>query len=579
MLSLMKTYLAVLSRTMLAGALLIGLWGCFPQEEDVTPPPEPLPSPSLEEAVYHEGVGAWIVPQKDPYALENFQQARDNLLAVGVLARSGGSSGTRALEATHYALKIFPRNEDEQWEIELMDDVEVSYIPFDYAGLTEQQAQELESAASRASERPVFTDTSPHVVTYDEVQQTIDEGAEERVSHTMPILYAVWPVGKPLPEDKDYEMDYEVFLPFGEAQSRGTATLSGTDLRLLEDEAIRLALGDSASPATAATRSDEVVLSGEFETWEVLRELWIPIPRIKVKFHLGSNIVETDADENGYFSITAGSIPADASWDIVFQSPQWKITRENSTIPKNFFQGDVYQNTFWSDTTTHIRTTVQAVDATIINTLNYFYYVNHNITKWEIPGGIRIIAHNETNPNYNGLFTYTSSGSCYITVYRNNTIDRNRLMGTVFHEMGHFVHFKERGDFTRMKNVDRFLQESFASYVGWSLTEKFYEDLGYTPSRDISGQGRQSWRQTMTGASGWYSPLFVDLDDDFNQAVQYASTYNQDKIKGSYSATIMRIARESTDWASCKSLLREDRSLAGEDLDTFLAPYDYWFSH
>jgi len=577
----MKTYLTVRLRMMLAGSLLIGLWSCFHQQDDVSPPPEQIPpSLSLEEAVYHEGVGAWIVPRQDPYALENFQRAQDNLLAAGLLAGSGGLSGTRSLEATHYALRIFPRNEDEQWEIELMEDVEVSYIPFDYAGLTEQQAQELEQTASRASGRPVFTDASPHVVTYDEVQQTVDDQAEVSVSHAMPILYAVWPVDKPLPEDKDYEMDYEVFLPFGSAPTRGAAP-DEADLRLLEREAIWLALGDSAPQAVATTRGDDVVLSGEFEMWEVLRELWIPIPRIKVKFHLGSNIVETDADENGYFCITAGSIPVGASWDIVFQSSKWKITRENSTIPKNFFQGDVFQDTFWSDTTTHIRTTVQAVDATIINALNYFYHVNHNITKWEEPDGIRIIAHNETNPGYNGLFTYTGSNSCYITIYRNNTIDRNLLTGTVLHEMGHFVHFKERGGYAGMKIVDRFLQESFASYVGWYLTEKYYEDLGYvkSPARDISGQGRQLWRRTATGATGNYSPLFVDLDDSFDQGSYHGSAYNRDEIKGSHYLTIMKIARESTDWASCKSILLGDSAaFTGQNLDAFLAPYEFWFS-
>lgn len=573
----MRNYFAVWLQAALVCSLPIGMWGCVDDGGGDCPSPEPPPEPPAG-AVYHEGVGAWIVPQNDPYALENFERARKNL-AAGDPTRSGELS--RSLEATHYALRIFPRNEDEQWAVELMEDVEVSYIPFDYAGLTEEEAQELEASATRASERPVFTDASPYVVVEDEIQQTVDEGAAESVSQIMPILYAVWPVGKPLPEELDYEMDYEVFLPSGEARTRSAAASGGNTLRLLENEAIRLALGRPASRA-AATRSGDVVLSGEFEMWEVLREVRVPIPRIKVKFHLGSNIVETDADENGYFSITADSIPADASWDIVFQNPKWKVTRENSTIPKNFFQGDVYQEVFWSETHTHIRTTVQPADATILNALNYYYYTTHNLTKWEIAGGIRVIAHNESSSGYNGLFTYTGSGSCYITIYRNNTVERNLLAGTVLHEIGHFIQFKERGGYNNMRVVDKLLQESFASYVGWYLTEKYYEELGYVknPGQDISGQDRQfSWERTTSGALGYYSPLFIDLADDFDQGIYSTSyrKYNRDEIKGLHYGIVMKIAKESANWASCKSILRENETLSGQSWDDFLAPYDDWY--
>jgi hypothetical protein len=125
-----------------------------------------------------------------------------------------------------------------------------------------------------------------------------------------------------------------------------------------------------------------------------------------------------------------------------------------------------------------------------------------------------------------------------------------------------------------MQIVDRFLQESFASYVGWYLTEKYYAELGYikSPGEDISGQDRQSWTPSVTGSMGYYSPLFVDLVDSFDQSSLY-STYNRDEIKSVHYATIMKIARESSDWTSCKSILRED---SGPDWDTFFAPYDRW---
>jgi hypothetical protein len=560
---------ARLLRAVSAFVLVVCLTRCAKPADN----PEPLPPPpkALDQAVYHPGVEAWIVPQNDPYALDNFQKAYDNLSARG-------AAGTRAgetLDATHYALKIFPRDEEEELAIEQMADIHISYIPFTWLGLTEDEAQELETAATRAGgERPLFTEVSSHTVSYDEVQ-TVGGEAEGGVSYLMPIVYAVWPVGKPLPEEWDYEMDYKVYLPSGAALTR-----NGESMRELEQEAIRLALGDRTTrSARTATRAEDVVLSGEFWMWESLRTARIPIPNIKVKFHLGSNIVETEADEEGHFEMMATSVPADASWDILYQNEKWKITRPGSTIPKFVFQGAVYQETYWSEENTHIRTTIQAFDAAIIKTLNYFYYGSHNFTKWEYTGGLRVIAHESSNSSHNGMFSFTSANTCYLTIYRNNVSDRNMLMGTILHEMGHFIQFKERGGYNNFKNVDRLLQESFASYVGWYLTEKYYTELGYEAgvTENISGQDRQRW--VKTSKESYYSPLLVDLVDNFNQGTYYGGNYNYDTIKGTHYTIIMEIARSCTDWESCKSVLRRSESIASQGLEAFLAPYDYWYTH
>jgi hypothetical protein len=547
--------------------LAVGAWRCAEPEA----PPEPPIVDSLSLAVYHAGIGSWIVPQNDPYALDNFQRAWNNLTR---------GEATRALEPTHLALKIFPRSEDEQWEIELMENVEISYIPFTWVALTEEQVQELEQTEP---EKVYFPEVSPHVVTYDELT-TIEGEMQEGVYFDMPILYAAWPVDKPLPDHLDYETDYEVFIP-NETQTRG-GTPGGDLMRRIEEEAVRLALGHSAPRAASKTRAS-AVLSGDFWDWEVLRSLRIPIPGLTVKFRLGSKIVETDADENGHFSVAASQIPSESSWEIVFQNPKWKVTRENSTIPKSFFQGAVYQANNWSEANSHVSTALQPQDATIIKALNYYYYHTHNLTKWEYTGGIHVIADPNSSTSYNGLFTYSSSNNCYITIYRNNTGDnKNVLMGTVFHEMGHFIHFKERGGtYKSMKNVDRLLQESFASYVGWYMTEKYYNDLGYVKTStadDISKQARQtSWTQSENSDWGYYSPLFVDLVDNYDQSSSN-SRYNRDAIKEVHYSVIMQIAQESETWESCKSILYAkvpDRNITARDLDTFLAPYNYWYSH
>jgi hypothetical protein len=555
--------------------LLAGVWGC---DDDGGEAPEPdgsevvIPPKDLEKAVYHDGIGAWIVPQKDPYALENVRAAYDNLYP------QSATRADKALKATHYALRIFPRDEDEQWIAELDEDVRVSYIPFDYVALTEEQAQELEeAAATRAGSRPTFGEASPYTVVYDQAE-TVEGPIEGEVSLGMPIVYAVWPVDKALPAELDYELDYEVCIPEAETPTRGAG-----DAQALEDEAIRLALGYNVARPAAATRAG-AVLSGECWVWESLREVKGPVPGVKVKFTLGSKIVETLTDDEGRFSVEAASVPTVATWDIIFQNPKWKITRETSAVPKNVVQGDVYgtKNSWSAKEVAEISIQIQPYDATIIKALNYYYYDSHVVSKWEDTNGVRVIANNNGSNAYNGTFTYSGSSTCYITIYRNNTNDRNYLMGTVLHEIGHFVHFKERGGSQKFKLVDRLLQESFASYIGWYLTDQYYVDLGYTRSihEDVSQQSRQfTWYSTVSGDIGYYSPLFVDLADNYDQK-QYSpeSNYNSDQIKDVNFSIIGRIAREGTSWESCKNILKEYPEIVKQGLDAFFAPYDKWYA-
>lgn len=559
-------------------ALLAALGGCVAEDiDEACPKPAPPDPPAGEEKMlYHEGIASWIRPQGDPYDLKNWQAAIDRLASRGVVR-------AETARATHYALRIFPRSEDEQWSVEQMEDVRVSYIPFTYVALTEQEAGEVTTLPEDA----LFEEEGTSTVEYegtsiaDPAPDGPDGGGifEGDVTYEIPVLYAVWPVDKELPDYLDYLMDYEVFLPDAAGATR-SGRLNAQCLVMIEDEAISFALG---RPSTRAPRTRaDATLSGECRDWEVLTNLRVPVPRVKVRFHLGSNVVEVDADGNGRFGIAASRVPAGASWELVFQNSKWKVTREGSTVPKSFFQGDVYQDNFWADESNVVGIDFTPLDATILKALNYYYYGNHGLKKWEYDGGIRVISNSNSNGSYNGLFTYSGS-TCFITYYRNNSgNNRNILMGTVFHELGHFIHFNESGgSYSAFTMVDRFLQESFASWVGWSLTQKYFAELGYVPDagRDISGQSRQtSWVRTTTSDWGYYSPLFVDLEDTYNQSL-IGSNYNDDRVKDVHYSVMMQVAADADTWEECKAILRREVTGQDQDLDAFFAPYDYWYAN
>lgn len=79
----MKKHLK-LSLAVLCFAAAATMWGCANPDEYLPETayevaPQTRSVMSLEEAVYQESTDSWIVPQKDPYALDNFRQAFNNV--------------------------------------------------------------------------------------------------------------------------------------------------------------------------------------------------------------------------------------------------------------------------------------------------------------------------------------------------------------------------------------------------------------------------------------------------------------------------------------------------------------------
>lgn len=170
---------------------------------------------------------SWIRPQNDPYRLENFQQAYDNIVSgeskivrasdeFAASARSvrkefSATAKTQLkLKATHYALKIFPKTEEEQRSLELDEQIKIAYTPFNYTSLPDEATQSLVFSKSRTQ----FCEEDEerrYSVTYE--GGMIKDGPVEPVTIILPVLYAVWPVEKTFPVEMDFEILYEVFLP------------------------------------------------------------------------------------------------------------------------------------------------------------------------------------------------------------------------------------------------------------------------------------------------------------------------------------------------------------------------------
>lgn len=588
-LNLMKKPL-LKSLSVLSCTLMLGIGGCttdftddpqVPNLADETIGPK---TRSLESAIFNEGAQVWMVPQKDPYTLANFQQAYENLLSGNTaqpLTRSEIASIADAepLKATHYCLKIYPKDEHEQWQIERMEDVKVAYIPFDYVQLTEDEIKALPTTRSASA---LFPDERRYKVTYSNVETS--EGTVPFETYKMPILYAVWPIDKPLPEELDYEIDYPIFIPSAESVvtlNSGTF-LSKDNLRLLENEAINLALGYSPEPKTRATNSRTNEGELIFHDNEVNYDS--PLRGLRIRFQLGSRIWETSTHGDGYFRIPT-DVPGEASYIHEYRHSKWKITPNGSTAPISYNYGLVNQR-FHASLYRHYVTS-QRGECEIHNAACYYYTGEHELHTWSYDDGIRITACDYKEPGVIGR-TFWGVKPVYIEIYSDEGSLLSNRIGTTLHELGHFTHYGERGgaeNLDNMRYVHGLIKESYACYVGWYLTGEYYQSIGYMPSDptiDLSTQAHQGWSRTNTGQLSHYSPLFVDLVDDYNQETMVSERpieFNPDPISGVPHSVIRQVIGLTYDWYSLKQQLEKYIGVyySWEDYKEFKIPYEYWF--
>ncbi len=582
-------------------ALLIGLWSCTDfedsckQEEPAAEEQEVVqtPSLSLEDAVLHQGTETYMVPQKDPYTLANFQNAYDKLASgnstqVLTRAQTDAFSGSEQLQATHYALRIFPRNEDEQWKIELMEDVTVSYIPFDHVQVPARDIENMLPVTR--SEIPVYPEETRYEVTYDDLETL--EGPVAPETYTMPVLYVVWPCGKPLPDDMDYEIDYGVFLPpYEEAATRNSTVFDADMLQILENEAVSLALGVPAHSRVMTRVDVPRVFTGLIYTIDRNITGNIPIANLKIQLKLGTSINETYTDADGRYTFNSwlSRINPEASFVAVFQHEKWKITKDNTTSPYSAVWGDVYSfligpsyRNLGIDPTW---TEAKAVDCH--RAVNYLFNVSA-FPEYNYSAGIRIIASSTTNGDVYGSFNFSKTDKipAYIIIYNKNLSNPNHRIGVTLHELGHALHMGLRGGMaSNFIKVEPLISESFACYVGWYLGQEYYFSLGYMKpyiDSDITGQSQQTWKRT--DKSDVYSPLFVDLVDDYNQ-FKYNVKHNNDPIKNFPHNMIFWMANECLDYRSVKASVKGYANLlqtwygiyyTSNEIDDFFSSYYAW---
>lgn len=513
----------------------------------------------IDSVFYHQPSGLYLKHQNDPFSLSNMQAAYDKVVATK--GESGFFQQGGKLSPTHFALKIYPRTLKEWSDIDNMEDIKVSYHPFDYTPVPGETVDDYNP--SSPFEESKYTE----VCTY----QAVGDDTEKEKTVSLPVLYVVWPADKALPKEYDYIVDYKVYIPSSSPATKSEAVLSLREKRMLEKEALVLALGEKALLRTKSFDEPDdsanfKVLTGSVSCFDSTYFGLLPLPNLGMRFQLGTFIYDGQSCDDGSYDITIDTeYHPYLSFSFHFRTSKFEVHLADYSSYYQYGMGTV-ESVFGSGIYGHRDFDLSYFPTQLLRAhqaANYYYRGSHEMTNYSSTG-VRVVIHayttehpsNTCNSIIEGSF-YFLSGVPTIELYHNRTNESSKYISATLHELGHYLHYGLTEN--NFSTVSLLIKESFSSFVGWSLGRQYYQQFNYYLTygigldgiyNDQTGQGRQNW----AGPSDVYSPMFVDLQDIYNQGY-YSFGYVYDTISGVPYSAIQTIITNCYTWTSVRQAL------------------------
>ncbi len=408
------------------------------------------------------------------------------------------------VSATHYLIKFYPKDQDEIFVINQLEGCQTSYIPFGFEPLSS-----FELKRTAGSSIPSFPESNPNNLVIDNSKRetfNVEDSFEDIVSRLdtihLPIIYAICAKDVVIPSDIDYVVYNALSIP----EEKG-----GIDFPI-----------------------HLIVLPLQLKTYDSFLGSYLPVEKLKIHMQYGNyvgNFFSSASGEtylNPYFYGISEDEIGELNVSLIFETPKWIINwDENSTAPAIIPLGKVkdlwplyrFVTTTYADTLSSVTTEMPTHRA-----LHHYHYCNNPLKDstrtFESPVYVHCLHNNHTS-----WAASTVACSKHINVYNNGHSDEY-IIGFLGHELGHVRHYAKINNYSLYysSSVETIVKESFASYVGWVISEDYYTSKGYikpSPGFSINDQFRQSW--TNGCALHNYSPLFIDLVDSYNQGLADSS--------------------------------------------------------
>ncbi len=396
--------------------------------------------------------------------------------------------------------------------------------------------------------------------------------------------YCVIPIGQAIPNIHK-ELLYEVYIPFSEdsISLKSTSAISQF-LYDLEEESFRLTgnLQENYNLNTKGLLPSQYTPKGTITVWDDLLGRYIPLNQATVRAWTYTKVDSKLTNSNGYFELD--KFRYEVNYSIKWERLDFEI--RNGMVAQAYFNGPKKRGDWNLD----IRYGESVMYASIHRAaFKHFYGDNLGIyrpykkdrdrTKLCYMDGIGT-----------GMFWGDIPGSDIQIWGKNDAANykpTNQVFSTTTHELGHQSHYEFIKN-VQYWQVSKFVYESWAEAVEWALTNDEYNKLGLKYSyiyavRFNHQDGIQDWVKSQTD---WeYSPIFIDLMDNFNQRYSGSTgnfwhtgnvIYPDDRVSG-YTLSYLNsfILRDSYGYTSLRDAVKNHKltGITDKDIDDLFLLY------
>ena len=451
-----------------------------------------------------------------------------------------------SLMPTHKAVRILPESMKQLHRLEADTALTIYDHPFGYVLLPDPD----ELNADDYVEGPDAV-VSPFK---DECVVVDDQDDECEVSP----VYVLWPVSHPVPDDLEFEALFDAYLENNSIVNRG---------------------GGPIQPAS--------YVEGYLRSYDNRSGQYKPIRNVRLEYRGELDFVySASTDSLGYFMLPY----CDVNYPLVIKLQNDKFTVRDSLTSnvKSFsLSFSNYALHGLNGDTQYLVSLPSNFFLDVYKAAEYYFY-GHNDLLDIIPCydtlGVSIDIHaiNAINPNANGSFSYSLGGTGLPNIkiwngYKNNyTGACSNIFEVVNHELGHATHYAAVGALL-LNTTSAPVKESLASFFGWyNVFQYYYSYVGgnHYYTHLICYGHWQFWTPSSPYPYINYTPIFVDLVDDYNQHIPYDDC-NDDPISGVPVSFIIDCALGPTTLQSVYDnlLLGVGVYYTAADFSTFFSPY------
>jgi len=487
---------------------------------------------------------------QNPYSVKNMKKAMENLF---------GKSASKGITTSHYYIRFKPNNEEDLAILENDTILELYDYPLDY--------------------EPYKGENSFH---------------DPRIPENQPTyLYASVKKDYQIP-NVDYVILENLYIPELDIKFKNNEE----KLDKLVYEALKITnnLSDEEKnstkswlwpskwrPAGRILVWDDIGASGSKISYlNLSNPNKIPVERAKVRARRWFTTYVGYTNEKGYFSCN-GRFRRPANYSIVWETNKFDI--RNGTFGQAYYNGPKIKGR-WNLTITGGKSLRYA---TIFRAACRYQYWNiGGLKRPNVWSKIKYCYYhrNQANNEYAGInwgnwdFTGILPNIRLFGKVNYSWVSTNELYSTTIHETAHASHIElmNAGEIQFLQ-VSNIIIESWADAVEWYITKIEYNWLGNSDfDNPYSYQyidNHQYWSISTISARNPYTPLFIDLVDNYNQRIYWGSNRPNDIISEYTMGNIEQRLKHVYGLSSLKTKLKENKpnGVTNTEIDNQLSLY------